>query len=343
MSPEILIGGVIVVALVVYSLSGGADFGGGLWDLLASGPRADRQRRLIAGSIGPIWEANHVWLILVVVLLFVCFPQGFAAISIALHLPLTIMLIGIVLRGSAFVFRSYDVQHSEADAQKSWRRWSRVFAVGSIVTPIFLGVSLGAVVKGIPLNEDMRPITDFVSDWASPFPIAVGLFVLALYAQLAAIYLAVDAGEDWRVQEDFRTRALYIAPVTALLAFTTLGLAWKEAPRLHDHLTTGPLAWTLHISVGVAALLALLFTWTRDYKLARVAAGAQVTGIVLGWALFQYPYVMAPGMSIHDAAAPEGLLWGVLAALVAGSFLLVPAYWWLYKVFKERPVPASHY
>ena len=123
-----LVGFVMIAALVLYALGAGADFGGGVWDWFASGPRAQRQRDLISQAIGPIWEANHVWLILVVVLLFVAFPPVFAAMSIALHIPLAVMLVGIVLRGSAFVFRSHDVQTDDVQ-----RRWSRLFAVGSIV------------------------------------------------------------------------------------------------------------------------------------------------------------------------------------------------------------------
>src|SRR5262249_36676422 len=138
-----LIGFVMIASLVLYALGAGADFGGGVWDLLASGPRAKRQRELIAHAIGPIWEANHVWLILVIVLLFVAFPPAFAAMSIVSHIPLAVMLVGIVLRGSAFVFRSYDVQTDDVQT-----RWSRLFAVGSIVAPVMLGVCVGAIASG---------------------------------------------------------------------------------------------------------------------------------------------------------------------------------------------------
>ncbi|MCA9556709.1 MAG: cytochrome d ubiquinol oxidase subunit II, partial [Myxococcales bacterium] len=157
-----LVAAIILVALVAYTVTGGADFGGGVWDLLASGPRKDRQRALIARVVAPIWEANHVWLILVVVLLFVALPKAFAAITTALHVPLFIMLVGIVLRGSAFVFRAYDPHGGVAV-----RRWSRVFAVSSAVTPFFLGVTLGAVASGA-LRVDPatgRPLVGFWAPW----------------------------------------------------------------------------------------------------------------------------------------------------------------------------------
>ena len=161
-----VVAGVIVVALAVYALTGGADFGGGVWHLVAVGPRARAQRELVARAIGPIWEANHVWLILVIVLTFVCLPKAFAAIMTALHIPLTILLIGVVLRGSAFVFRAYDDPTDEVQ-----RRWSLIFAVASVVSPWALGVTLGAVASGtITFDGAGRVQTDFISAWAAPFP-----------------------------------------------------------------------------------------------------------------------------------------------------------------------------
>ena len=140
---EFCIACVMLISLIIYMLTGGADFGGGIWDLFATGRRAKAQRSLIAHAIAPIWEANHVWLIVIVVLLFVAFPVAFAAISTALHVPLTLMLIGIVLRGTAFVFRTYDIQSDTIH-----RRWSRLFAIASAITPVMLGITLGAVASG---------------------------------------------------------------------------------------------------------------------------------------------------------------------------------------------------
>src|SRR5689334_12972730 len=143
MSLAYVLAGTVLVALTAYALLGGADFGGGVWDLFAAGPRRDRQRALIAHAIGPIWEANHVWLILAIVLLFTCFPPAFALLGTVLHLPLTLMLAGIVLRGSAFAFRSFDTERARAQQQ-----WGRLFAVASLITPIVLGVAIGAVATG---------------------------------------------------------------------------------------------------------------------------------------------------------------------------------------------------
>src|SRR4051795_5938086 len=218
-------GWIIVVALNTYVLFGGADFGGGVWDLLASGPRRQQQRDLIAHAIGPIWEANHVWLIVVVVMLFVCFPPAFAAFGTLLHVPLSLMLVGIVLRGSAFIFRSYSY-----GPRSEQRRWGQLFAVSSLITPVVLGMCVGAVVSGnvgaALANFDTGPAAAlppvspgaantsagfaalYVSPWISPFTVAVGAMVLGLFSFLAATYLTVEAEGDAELQGDFRRRAL---------------------------------------------------------------------------------------------------------------------------------------
>ena len=133
----------MIASLVLYALLGGADYGGGVWDLFAFGSRAREQRKLIADAISPVWEANHVWLILVIVILFTAFPPAFAAIATALHIPITLLLIGIVLRGTAFTFRTYDIQRDDVQ-----RRWSIMFSIASIITPILLGTTLGAIASG---------------------------------------------------------------------------------------------------------------------------------------------------------------------------------------------------
>jgi cytochrome d ubiquinol oxidase subunit II len=185
---ETIIAGVMVGALVLYALLGGADYGGGVWDLFAFGRRAREQRALIADAIGPVWEANHVWLILIVVVLFTAFPPAFAVIATALNIPITLLLIGIVLRGTAFTFRTYDVQRDDVQ-----RRWSLVFSIASIITPILLGTTLGAIASGTIRVENHAVTSGFFSSWLAPFPLSVGFFALALFAFLAAVYLTVEA------------------------------------------------------------------------------------------------------------------------------------------------------
>ena len=203
---ETLIAAVMLASLILYALMGGADYGGGMWDLLASGPRAQRQRHAIVEAIAPIWEANHVWLILVIVLLFTGFPRAFSTIMIALHIPITAMLIGIVLRGSAFVFRKYD---STEDAVQ--RRWSTIFGIASFFTPFFQGLTLGALTTGAIHFVGDRVTTGFFAGWLTPFALTCGLFALALFAFLAATYMTVDTQGQPDLQNDFRLRALWAA------------------------------------------------------------------------------------------------------------------------------------
>jgi cytochrome d ubiquinol oxidase subunit II len=312
-----VLAGIILIALTAYVLFGGADFGGGVWDLLADGPRKTRQRELIAHAIGPVWEANHVWLILAMVLLFTCFPRAFARIAIALHVPLTLMLIGIVLRGSAFVLRVYG-------------GGGRTFAIASLVTPVLLGMCVGAVASGAIGIAGGIPAGSFyavyMAPWLTSFSIAVGLFTLSCFAFLAAVYLTLET-RDTELQADFRQRALVSGAWVLMMA----GIALAVAPHRHvvDH--------RLSVLTGVAALTAFGALWQRRFQLARIAAAAQVALILWGWGLAQFPYMLPPGLSIAEAAAPRATLRLVLIALVVGAIVLFPSLYYLFKIFKSKP------
>lgn len=327
---ETIIAGVMVASLVLYALLGGADYGGGVWDLFAFGRRAREQRKLIANAIGPVWEANHVWLILLVVILFTAFPPAFAVIATALHIPITLLLIGIVLRGTAFTFRTYDVQRSDVQ-----RRWSLVFSIASIITPILLGTTLGAIASGNILVENGVVTSGFLRPWLAPFPLAVGFFALALFAFLAAVYLTVEA-DDRRLQEDFRLRALLAGGAVGLLALIVFVLAGTGAPTVRAGISRSSWALTLHILTAIFAVGAFYTLWTRRYLAARVCAAVQVTLILLGWAFAQFPYLIEPNMSITSAAAPRITLQLLLGALIAGALLLFPSYYYLFRIFKTQ-------
>lgn len=344
---------VVVVALNAYVLFGGADFGGGVWDLFATGPRRERQRSLIANAIGPIWEANHVWLIVVVVVLFVCFPRAFSGLATILHIPLSLMLIGIVLRGSAFVFRAYSYGR-----RTEQRRWGQIFAVSSLITPIVLGICVGAVVSGtvgdalstidrsateplgLRLPVGTEPATSapgfaslYVHPWLTPFAVAVGAMTLALFSFLAAVYLTVEAERDPELQQDFRQRALLAAGaslVTALVALVLGGTQGGVIRRLVGMGWSVPLLSASALAAGIA-IFALV---RRHYRLARLAAGAQVTLILWGWALAQFPLIVPPSLTIDDSAAPARVLGDTLVVLVCGAVVLVPSLWCLVRVFK---------
>ena len=333
--PEIL-GGSTLAALVLYALLGGADYGGGVWDLLARGPRAGAQRDLIAHSIGPVWEANHVWLVLAVVLLFVCFPAAFARMGTELHIPLTVALVGIVLRGSAFTFRSYDLRQDEAQ-----RRFGRVFAIASLVTPVLLGVVLGAIASGrlaSPADPTPRSFAErFVLPWLAPFPLAVGAFALVLFAYLAAVYLTLET-DVHELQEIFRRRALASGLLAGVLALTVFLLSGSGAPTIREGLAESSWTWPLQVATAAAALGALAGLATRRFRLARLCAGAQVSLILVGWGAAQYPRLIEPDLTLRAAAAPEATLRLAAWALAAGAAVLVPSLLYLFRIFKAGPL-----
>jgi cytochrome bd ubiquinol oxidase subunit II len=330
MELEFLIALVTLASLILYALMGGADFGGGMWDLLASGPRADRQREKISDAIAPIWEANHVWLILVIVLLFTAWPKAFAVMMTALHIPLTLMLVGIVLRGTAFVFRKYDSKRDEVQ-----RRWSRLFGISSAFTPIVQGMTLGALTTGEIQLENGIIKTGFFAGWTSPFAVGCGLFALGLFAFLAATYLSVDADDEPDLQNDFRKRALISGGLLLPLAIGVFVTSKRGAPEMYNALTNwwAPL---LLIWTSVSAILAFVALWLGHFKLARIGAIAQVTSILTGWCVAQYPHLVFPDVTILNSAAPEITLRLLIVALGLGAVVLLPSLYYLFYVFKRQ-------
>jgi cytochrome d ubiquinol oxidase subunit II len=327
-STEIVISVIMVISLTLYAVKGGADYGGGVWDLFAFGKRSGKQRDVIAEAISPVWEANHVWLILVVVILFTAFPPAFSTIGTVLHIPLTLMLFGIVFRGSAFAFRSYDPNRQES------RTWSLVFSVSSILTPVLLGITLGAIASGNIVIENGVVRSGFIKPWLSPFPFAVGIFTLVLFAYLAAVYLTLET-EDTEVQEDFRKRALITAVLTGLLAVLVFFLSGSGAPRIKEGLEEKWWAWVIQILVFILASSAFVSLLKRNYAIARVCAIGQVSLIIWGWALAQYPYLVEPNVTIFNAAAPAKTQNFLLIALFLGAFLLLPSFYYLFRIFRK--------
>ena len=327
---ELVVAVFMFAALLLYALTGGADFGGGMWDLLATGPRRDAQRETIARAIRPIWEADHVWLILVIVVLFTGFPRGFAAIMTALNIPLTLMLIGIVLRGSAFIFRTYDVKSDKVQA-----RWSTLFGAASFFTPFLQGLTLSALCTGQIRIVDGRLVTGFMAGWLTPFAFACGLFALALFAFLAATYLTVDPTAKPDVQDDFRLRALWSGVALAPIAVVVFILSKSGAPEMYHGLTRwwAPLLISATVCSAVVALLSL---WLRRFSLARMAAIAEVSLILGGWSLSQYPRLITPDITIFNAAAPAVTLRLLIYALLAGALVLFPSLFFLFRVFKGK-------
>jgi cytochrome bd ubiquinol oxidase subunit II len=331
---EIALALVMLASLLAYAVLGGADFGAGLWDWLSRGPRKVAQQRAIAEAIGPVWEANHVWLIFLIVLLFTCFPPAYAAASTALFWPLHLVLVGIVLRGSAFVFRAYGAPTRTAQAA-----WGRIFGAASIATPVLLGMCLGAVSTGGIRLEGGHVTPASFGAWLGLFPLATGGLALLLCGYVAALYLAWEAEGD--LQEDFRRRAIGTWLVAGVVSIGTLVLARFEAPRLWDALTTVP-AGVLVIAGSLLAPLSLLALLRRRFSLARVLGAGQVVVLLTGWAAAQWPYLIYPDLTVAAAAAPRPTLALTAATLPFGLALLLPSLWFLFAVFKGRnPQPTS--
>lgn len=333
MALELWLAAVILATLIAYALSGGADFGGGVWDVLARGPRAADQRSLIAHAIAPIWEANHVWLIVLIVLLWVGFPLVYSSVSTALHIPLLVMLLGIVLRGSSFVFRAYG-----GGSERELRNWGWLFSITSIITPVMLGLTLGATATGAievsPATGEVR--TDFVSEWLAPFPFVTGLFILALFTFLAAVYLTAETN-DRELEEAFRRRALISGLTLALLAAATLALSIDGAPPLWAGMFGRWWSIPIHLITIASGVATLITLWWRRFQLARILVVAHVTFVILDWGLATFPWILPGSLTIHQAAAPEPVLEAILIVLAIGGAILAPSLLYLYRVFKIAP------
>ncbi|MGY1623523.1 cytochrome d ubiquinol oxidase subunit II [Geodermatophilus sp. SYSU D00965] len=319
---------VMFVGLVAYGLFGGADFGAGIWDLLAGGTRhGARQRELIERSIAPVWEANHVWLIFVLVVLWTAFSGAFAAVVTTLYVPLTLAAFGMIARGAAFAFR-------KSISTLGMRRFLGAgFALSSLLTPFFLGAVVGGVASGrVPPGIAAG---DVVTSWLNPTSVLGGVLAVLVCAYLAAVFLCADArreGADDLVAQ-FRTRALGTAAVTGAVGIAGLFVLRADAPQLFEGLTGRALPVVL-LSV-VAGLAALVLLWTRRYVPARAASGVAVAAIMCGWAVAQYPYVLVPDLTIEQAATGRATLVAMLVALVVGSLVLLPALVYLYWLFQH--------
>jgi cytochrome bd ubiquinol oxidase subunit II len=330
MRTAVVLAGVMLAALVIYSLLGGADYGAGFWDLMCSGPRQQGQRDLIARAIQPVWEANHIWLILVVVLMFSGFPAAFSEISLALAVPIFLILLGIVLRGSSYVFRAYFT-----GSVRTQLYWGKVFSISSSITPLFLGIVIGAISSNGVLVKDDVSENGFLGTWFHPFPLIVGLLSLSLFAYLSACYLTIET-DDPALQNDFRNRSLFSGFVSLMAAFATYVVAGNAAQGIRDGLSRAPYVWLIEVGGAIAALVAFQALWTRHYQRARIAAAAQVALIVFGWGVAQYPYLVRPELTIYKSAAPTNIVSDLLIAVAMGALVLIPSLILLLLVFKKH-------
>ncbi|MGH3982976.1 MAG: cytochrome d ubiquinol oxidase subunit II [Pseudonocardiaceae bacterium] len=322
------------IGLTAYALFAGADFGAGFWDLLAGGTERGRSpRRLIENSIGPVWEANHVWLIFVLVVLWTSFPPAFAAIASTLYIPLTLAALGMIARGAAFAFR-----HS-VDQLALQRFFGASFAFSSVTTPLFLGTIAGAVASGrVPPGIATG---DVITSWLNPTSMLGGVIAVGVCAYLAAVYLCADAQQhhDLSLVEYFRIRAIATAVLLGGIALAGIAVLRADAPQLFNGLVSRGLALIVaSVVTGIGSIVLLI---RRRPGLARVAAALAVITVIWGWAVAQYPYLLQPALTVHAAAAPDTTLRAMLISLVVGAALLVPSLFFLFTLFQRSQSETS--
>ena len=339
MSPEQLAAAVAVAAVVLYAAFGGADFGGGIWTLFAFGPRRQDQRNALERAIGPVWETNHVWLILLIVTLFVVFPRAYAAIFTALYVPLFLALIGIVARGAAFAFRHY------SDRETALNRTAlQAFSVASLLTPFAFGLTVGAVTGGHLEVSGATVQSGAFAGWLQPFALICGLIGLLLSAFVAAAYMVPRT--EGALRADFRLRAIISS--LALGATTTIAIpvAMLDADEFAGRLTRPEVVAVMAVTamLGLGGLAAL---WRGYVRAVAPLAAATVAGVVIAWALALNPDMILPGLTIAQAAAPSITVRSFLYSLPVGDAILVPSLLLLYltfsrDVFRADEPPPGH-
>ena len=320
---------VMWMGVTFYVLFGGADFGAGLWHLLAGNAKKSvNQRRLVEHSIGPVWETNHVWLIFVLVVMWTCFPTLYGSITSTLWIPFMAAGFGIIARGSAFAFRRA--------VQKAWQRriFGAIFAFSSIVTPFFFGTMIGAVTLGrVPLGVGKG---NEITSWFNPASLLIGLLAVTVCAYLAAVYLTADArrSKDTKLVAAFRNRALGTGIVAYIVAVSAILLLRSSAPAVVHGLTHKALP--LVIISGLAGITTLLMLYINYFTTARIFAAITVAAVIWGWAAAQYPHVLNSSFTLAQAASEPEVLRATLISVCVGAVILIPSLSWLYILFQRE-------
>jgi cytochrome d ubiquinol oxidase subunit II len=312
-----------------YALFGGADFGGGFWDLVAGGAeRGERPRALIQRSLTPVWEANHVWLIFILVVLWTAFPPAFSAVMTTLYVPIALAAVGIVLRGSGFAFRK------SIEGLSGRRAAGATFAISSLLTPFFMGTVVGAIAAGnVPGDGNGPPF----SSWLEPLPLLTGAMFVASGAYLAAVFLIGDARRagDGELQRYFARRALAAAALAGVAAAFGLVELHAEARYIFDRLTSEGLPLVILSALcGLGVLLVLLRSARAPERapsrLLRPLAAGAVVAVIWGWGVAQFPYLVPTSLKITQSAAPPDTLATVIVVFLAAAVLVLPALGLLY-------------
>ena len=315
-----------VIALTAYAVFGGADFGAGLWDLTAGDARrGGALRGLVQRSMTPVWEANHVWLPFLLVLLWTGFPVFFGSVMSTLYLPLSAAAVGIIVRGTAFALRG------QAGTLREARVLGALFALSSVLVPFSLGAAVGGIASGrVPVGN---AVGDPWSSWLNPTSVTIGVLAVLTGAYLAAVFLAADAvrADDAELEAACRRRALGAGVATGVLALGGLLVLRSDARELYDGLTSG-LGLVLVLGSGVAGAATLALVAARRHEPARWTAGAAVACVTFGWAAAQSPDLLPGRLTVAQAAAPRATLEALLVSALAGAVLLVPSLALLYRL-----------
>jgi cytochrome d ubiquinol oxidase subunit II len=325
---------VLFFGVTAYALFGGADFGAGFWDLIAGGAqRGERPRALIDHSIGPVWEANHVWLIFALVVLWTGFSEAFASITLTLFVPLTLAALGIVMRGSSFAFRKAVFRTRDR------RNFGAAFALSSVLVPYCMGAVAGAIAsERVPAGGKAG---DPWSSWINPTSIVGGLLAVAVCAYLSAVYLVWDAHrlESPELAEYFRRRAIVAAVVAGFIAFAGIIVFHSDATYLYDGLTSRALPLVIVSAVcGVGSLALLLRGSTRGARILSIGA---VASVVIAWGVAQWPYILPQSLKVSQAAAPTGTLQAILVVFAVAAVTILPALGLLYVLDQKSLLPGE--
>jgi cytochrome bd ubiquinol oxidase subunit II len=325
---------ILFAALTAYALLGGADFGGGFWDLFAgTGERAMARRGLIRHTLGPVWEANHVWLIFVLVLLWTGFPPVFAAVASTAYIPLTLAALGIIGRGAGFAFRNASTQYGYQ------RLYGAAFAFSSVATPFFLGTVAGGIASGrIPPGIAGGNV---LTSWLNPTSIVTGALAVGAGAYLAAVFLTRDAQQHAPdLLPDFRRYATRAGISVGVLATAGLLVVRLDSPGLSTALWRGPALAVILVSIA-SGLASLALIYAGRYVAVRVTAGLAAAAVLWGWGVAQYPVLLLPDATIDKVAAHPAVLQALLGVTVVGAVVLLPSLSWLFVLF-QRQAPRRH-
>jgi cytochrome bd ubiquinol oxidase subunit II len=319
---------ILWAGVTLYALFGGADFGAGVWDLLAgSGERAEEVREQIDRSIGPVWEANHVWLIFVLVVFWTAFPSAFSAVMTTLYIPLALAALGIVLRGAGFAFR-------HALPGPVLRPATRVFGVASLLTPFFMGTVVGAIASGqVPAAGNGDP----TGSWTGLLPLVTGALFVVLAAYTAAIFLVHDSGAsgEEELREYFERRALIAAVVAGAVAVVGVIALHRDARYVYDGLTSWP-GIALVVLSGICGLAALVLLVTNRYRGLRAAAVGAGTAVIWGYFAAVFPYMLPTSLKISQAAGASATLTEVIVVFGVAALTVIPSLILLYSLSQRQ-------